>query len=73
MSLDAGFRGSSLDHSVKITGTGNSDWVLLRITSSAIRNSIGHGCVEIFSRDGQLLAVGSQSFAISSITGVLDR
>ena len=73
VSLDAGFRGSSLDHSVKITGTGNSDWGLLRITSSAIRNSIGHGAVEIFSPDGQLLAVGSQSFAISSITGVLDR
>tara|TARA_Y100001970_G_scaffold37499_1_gene46347 strand:+ start:27903 stop:28712 length:810 start_codon:yes stop_codon:yes gene_type:complete len=73
VSLDKGFRGSSLDHSVRLLSQEQSSWVLLCIRSAAIENSIGHGSVEIFSRTGTLLAVATQSFAISSITGSLDR
>ena len=73
VSLDKGFRGSSLDHTVRIASTDLSDWVLIRIEADAVRNSVGHGRVEIYSEAGSLLATGSQSFAISAITGPLDR
>ena len=73
VSLDMGFKGSSLDHTVRIAGAELSEWVLIRIESHAIRNSIGQGRVEIYSQTGNLLATGNQSFAISAITGPLDR
>lgn len=73
VSLGKGFRGSSLDHAVRITSLEVSEWVLIRIEADAIRNSVGHGRVEIYSQAGQLLATGSQSFAVSAITGPLDR
>ena len=73
VSLDKGFRGSSLDHSVRIAALVESEWVLIRIEADAIRNSVGHGRVEIYSEAGELLATGSQSFAISALTGPLDR
>ena len=73
VSLNAGFRGSSLDHSVRLLTQEKSAWVLICIRSAGISNSIGHGSAAIYSRAGTLLAVASQSFAISSITGSLDR
>ena len=73
VSLDMGFKGSSLEHTVRIAGAELSEWVLIRIESHAIRNSIGQGRVEIYSQTGNLLATGNQSFAISAITGPLDR
>ena len=73
VSLNMGFKGSSLDHTVRIASTEQSEWVLIRIEADAIRNSIGQGRVKIYSQNGKLLATGSQSFAISAITGPLDR
>ena len=73
VSLDKGFRGSSLDHSVRLLTQEISSWVLICLRSAAIENSIGHGSAEIYSQTGTLLALATQSFAISSITGSLDR
>ena len=73
VSLNAGFRGSSLDHSVRLLTQEKSAWVLICIRSAGIANSIGHGSAAIYSQAGTLLAVASQSFAISSITGSLFR
>ena len=73
VSLDMAFKGSSLDHTVRIASVEQSEWVLIRIEADAIRNSVGQGRVEIYSQNGRLLATGSQSFAISAITGPLDR
>jgi len=71
VSLDAGFRGSSLDNTVRISGEAESAWVLLDIESDAVHNAIGNGIVRIYSSDGGLLATGTQSFAITRITGPL--
>lgn len=71
VSLDAGFRGSSLDNTVRIAGEADSEWVLLDIESDAVHNAIGQGIVRIFAESGQLLATGNQSFAITRITGPL--
>lgn len=73
VSLNSGFRGSSLDNTVRMAGLDESEWVLLDIETVAIHDSIGHGTVRIFGEGGQLLASGSQCFAISQLTGPLDR
>jgi acyl-CoA thioesterase-2 len=73
VSLDSAFRGSSLDHTVRIASLVSSEWVLMNIESAAIRNSIGHGTIELYAQTGELLAIGSQSFALSKLTGDLDR
>ena len=73
VSLDAGFRGSSLDNTVRIGARHPAEWVLLDLRATAIHNSIGHGVARIFAQDGTFLASGSQSFAITEITGDLDR
>ena len=73
VSLDSAFRGSSLDHSVRITSAVSSEWVLVNIESASIRNSVGHGTVEMYAQSGELLATGSQSFALAALTGDLDR
>ena len=70
VSLDVtGFRGSSLDNTVRIAGEADSDWVLLDIESYAVHNAVGHGIVRIFAESGELLATGNQSFAITRIPG----
>ncbi len=71
VSLDAGFRGSSLDNTVRIAGEADSEWVLLDIESDAVHNAVGQGIVRIFAESGELLATGNQSFAITRITGPL--
>ncbi len=73
VSLDSGFRGSSLDHTVRIASPVSSEWVLLSIEAASIRNSIGHGRIDLYAQTGELLATGSQSFALTELTGDLDR
>ena len=73
VSLDAAFRGSSLDNTVRIASTTPTEWVLIELEASAFHNSIGHGVVRIFARTGELLASGSQCFGVTRLTGPLDR
>lgn len=46
-------------------------WMLLDIESDAVHNAIGNGIVRIYASNGGLLATGTQSFAITRITGPL--
>ena len=71
ISLNAAFRGSSLDNTVRIAGAADSEWVLIDMESDAVHNGVGHGVVRIFAETGELLATGNQSFAITRLTGPL--
>jgi acyl-CoA thioesterase len=73
VSLDSAFRGSSLDHTVRLASLVTSEWVLMNIEAATIQNSIGHGAIQLYAQTGELLAIGSQSFALSKLTGDLDR
>jgi len=73
VSLDSAFMGSSLDNTVRIASTEPSEWVLIELDAAAFHNSIGHGTVRIYAQDGPLLASGSQCFAVTRLTGDLDR
>lgn len=55
---------NSLDNTLRVMAVEPSDWFLLDITVVGIRNGFGHGHVNIWSEDGTLLAVGSQSCVV---------
>ena len=50
-----------------------SEWILIEIETFVVSQGVGHGVVRIFSENGQFLGSGTQSFAITKITGELDR
>jgi len=60
-------RGSSLDNSVRILREADTDWILVDTTSDGFGPSIGHGHVRFFSREGQLLGTGGQSFSPTAL------
>jgi len=44
-----------------VLNTVASDWYLLDIAIDGVRNGFGHGDIHIWSEDGILCAIGSQS------------
>ena len=73
VSLNKAFRGSSLDNAIKLGERLVSEWILIEIETFVVSQGVGHGVVRIFSENGQFLGSGTQSFAITKITGELDR
>jgi acyl-CoA thioesterase len=54
--------GSSLDNTMRFRGGAiESDWVLLELRGDFAQGGFGHGTVRVWTRDGTLLATGSQS------------
>lgn len=52
---------TSLDNTLRVMQPVSSDWYLLDIGVDGIRNGFGHGVIHIWSQDGVLCAIGSQS------------
>lgn len=59
--LDRETSSTSLDNTLRVLSTVPSEWYLLDITIDGVRNGFGHGDIHIWSDDGVLCAVGSQS------------
>lgn len=53
--------GNSLDNTLRVVDPVATDWVLLDISIHAVANGFGHGRVNLWSPDGDLLAIASQS------------
>jgi acyl-CoA thioesterase II len=53
--------GSSLDITLRFGERATSEWVLVEIEADLLASGIGHGAVRVWSEDGRLLAVGSQT------------
>ncbi|MDG2114828.1 MAG: thioesterase family protein, partial [Actinomycetota bacterium] len=68
VSIDAAFRGSSLDNTVRIASPVETDWVLIDLETAAFHHAVGHGLVRVFAETGQLLASGSQCFGVTRLT-----
>lgn len=56
--------GRSLDNTLRIVRVVPTEWVLCDIHVEAISAGYGHGRMHIFSQDGALMAIGSQSFKL---------
>ncbi|HEX9683036.1 MAG TPA: acyl-CoA thioesterase domain-containing protein [Acidimicrobiales bacterium] len=62
LGLPAG--GNSLDNSLRVVRLVPTDWVLVDIRVSGVRDGFGHGLVHLWATDGTLLATGSQSVIV---------
>ncbi len=56
--------GSSLDNSMRFRGGDGPEWILLELTGEFAYGGYGHGVVRVWSKDGDLLANGSQTAAM---------
>jgi len=55
---------NSLDNTVRILGIVPTAWVLCDIRVDGVRKGYGHGFMRLWSREGHLLAIGSQSLIV---------
>jgi acyl-CoA thioesterase len=58
--------GMSLDNSIRVGPRVDTDWVLLALHPEAANDGYGHGTVRLWSPDGALVGVASQTFAFRS-------
>jgi acyl-CoA thioesterase-2 len=56
-------RGRSLDNTLRVARVERSEWILCEMRMHALRGGFGQGTALLWSREGQLLASASQSFA----------
>ena len=56
--------GTSLDNTLRVARLVPTEWVLLDIQVHTIQNGFGHGLVHLWSEDGTLLAIASQSCVV---------
>lgn len=61
MSLGRDPGATSLDNTLRVIDPDATEWVLMDVEAQGLSRSIGHGQVRIWSQDGRLLAIGSQS------------
>ena len=65
--------GTSLDNTLRFGRLVDSEWVLLELLAHVAEGGYGHGTVHVWSRDGVLLATGSQSSTLFSIESFRQR
>ena len=59
--------GTSLDNSLRVGAPADDEWVLLDVDAHVAVGGLGHGQVFLWSPDGRLLAIGSQSARLLSL------
>ena len=57
---------TSLDNTLRVIQAVSSEWYLLDIRVDAVSNGFGHGVIHIWSIEGELCAIGSQSCIVRS-------
>ncbi len=60
---------TSLDNTLRVLNTVSSEWYLLDIAIDGVRTGFGHGDVHIWSDNGTLCAIGSQSCIVRRRSG----
>lgn len=53
--------GTSLDNSMRFASVADTGWVLLELQGNMASGGYGHGIVRVWTEDGKLVAVGSQT------------
>ncbi len=65
--------GTSLDNSLRLGPPTDGEWVLLELQADFAVGGYGHGVVLVWSTDGKLLAAGSQSARLFSLSDFFTR
>lgn len=61
VTLDHDIMSNSLDNTLRVANVVETEWVLVDITVETVQNGFGHGHVYLWSSDGTLMAMASQS------------
>ena len=69
VALDESTMSNSLDNTLRVFETVPSEWYLLDINIEGVARGFGHGFVHIWSEDGVLVAIGSQSAMVRQRPG----
>ncbi|MDQ1400531.1 MAG: hypothetical protein QOE07_2368, partial [Acidimicrobiaceae bacterium] len=56
--------GNSLDNTIRVVQLVASEWILCDIHFLAVANGFGHGRAHLWSEDGTLLGIASQSVIV---------
>lgn len=56
--------GNSLDNTIRFVDSAPTDWVLCDIRIQSVTNGLVHGAMHLFSEDGVLLAIASQTLIL---------
>jgi len=56
--------GTSLDNTIRVVDPSPSDWVLIELEADGYHRAVGHSTARIWSADGRLMGVASQSAII---------
>ena len=65
--------GTSLDNSLRLGEVADTEWVLLELDADVAVGGLGHGHVHLWSPDGRLLGVGTQSARLFTIDDFVNR
>lgn len=65
--------GTSLDNTLRLGDLVETEWVLVELEGQAVNGGYGHGVTHLWSPDGQLMAIGSQSAKLFSFADFMDR
>jgi acyl-CoA thioesterase len=65
--------GTSLDNSLRIGEPVDTEWVLLELDAHVAVGGFGHGQVHVWSPDGRMLAIGTQSAILFSVDELMAR
>jgi acyl-CoA thioesterase II len=65
--LDRRVSSNSLDNTIRVFEVRPTPWFLVEVTVDRIRSGFGHGSAQIWSEDGALLAVASQSAVVRQL------
>ncbi|NNE74147.1 MAG: thioesterase family protein [Acidimicrobiales bacterium] len=68
VALDAPTASNSLDNTIRVLNVQPTEWFLLDIQVEGVVTGFGHGMVRMFTPDGVLLAIGSQSAMVRKRT-----
>ena len=56
--------GNSIDNTLRILGQPTTPWILCDIQIAGSSRGVAHGAINLFSEDGRLVAIGTQSVII---------
>jgi acyl-CoA thioesterase len=59
--------GTSLDNTIRIGAAGETEWILLDMRPNLAIGGYGHGVANVWTHDGQLLAVASQTASMMAL------
>lgn len=65
--------GTSLDNSLRVGEAVDTDWVLLELDAEIAVGGLGHGHVYLWSPDGRLLGIGTQSARLFTMEDFVSR